>query len=261
MRVSLFITCFNDTLFPQTGRAVVRLLERLGHTVEFPLDQTCCGQMHYNTGYQREAIPLVRRFVEVFRQSEVVVSPSASCVGMVREMYTHAADLAGDSRLAEEVRELGPRVLELSEFLVHKLGIVDVGAYFPHRATYHPTCHSLRMLRVGDVPLRLLRAVRGIDLVELPRAEECCGFGGTFAVKNADTSMAMLGDKLGAILGTRAEVCVAADNSCLMHIGGALHRQRAGVGVMHLAEVLAATESEPWTPAGPAQVQRDQERH
>jgi L-lactate dehydrogenase complex protein LldE len=200
--------------------------------------------MHYNTGYQREAIPLVRRFVEVFRDSEVVVSPSASCVGMVREMYPHAAELAGDPRLAEEVRALEPRVLELSEFLVGKLGIVDVGAYFPHRVTYHPTCHSLRMLRVGDAPLRLLRAVRGIDLVELPRAEECCGFGGTFAVKNADTSMAMLGDKLGSILGTRAEACVAADNSCLMHIGGALHRQRAGVGVIHLAEVLAATESD-----------------
>jgi L-lactate dehydrogenase complex protein LldE len=242
MRVSLFITCFNDTLFPQTGRAVVRLLERLGHMVEFPLDQTCCGQMHYNTGYQREAIPLVRRFVEVFRDAEVVVSPSASCVAMVREMYPHAARLAGDPSLAEHVATLAPRVFELSQFLVQKLGLVDVGAYYPHRVTYHPTCHSLRMLHVGDAPVRLLRAVRGIDLVELPRAEECCGFGGTFAVKNADTSMAMLGDKLGSILDTRAEVCVAADNSCLMHIGGALHRQRAGVGVIHLAEILASTE-------------------
>ena len=197
MRVSIFITCFNDTLFPQTGRAMVRLLERLGHTVAFPMDQTCCGQMHYNTGYQREAIPLVRRFVEVFGNAEVVVSPSASCVGMVREMYPHAAALAGDLELAEAVSALAPRVLELSEFLVHKLGVDDVGAYYPHRVTYHPTCHSLRMLRVGDAPLRLPRAVRqGIDLVELPRAEECCGFGGTFAVKNADTSMAMLGDKI-----------------------------------------------------------------
>jgi L-lactate dehydrogenase complex protein LldE len=229
-------------MFPQTGRAVVRLLERLGHTVEFPLDQTCCGQMHYNTGYQREAIPLVRRFVEVFKEAEVVVSPSASCVGMVREMYPHAAALTGDPRLVEDIKALAPRVFELSELLVHKLEIVDVGAYYPHRVTYHPTCHSLRMLRVGDAPVRLLRAVRGIDLVELPRAEECCGFGGTFAVKNADTSMAMLGDKLGSILDTRAEVCVAADNSCLMHIGGALHRQRAGVGVVHLAEILASTE-------------------
>jgi len=242
MRVALFITCFNDTLFPQTGRALVALLERLGHTVDFPLDQTCCGQMHYNTGYQREAVPLVRRFVEVFAEAEVVISPSASCVGMVRDLYPKAAELAGDPGLARAVEALAPRVLELSEFLVNRLGVVDVGAYFPHRVTYHPTCHSLRMLKVGDAPLRLLRAVRGIDLVELPRADECCGFGGTFAVKNADTSMAMLGDKLHCVLDTRAEFCAAADNSCLMHIGGALHRQRAGVGAIHLAEILACTE-------------------
>ncbi|WP_435007855.1 (Fe-S)-binding protein [Tundrisphaera lichenicola] len=244
MRVSLFITCFNDTIFPSTGQAVVRLLERLGHSVEFPMDQTCCGQMHYNTGYQLEAIPLIRRFVEVFGSAEVVVSPSASCVGMVRHMYPHAAELAGDPELARAVEAIAPKVFELSEFLVEKLGVEDVGAYYPHRVTYHPTCHSLRMLRVGDAPLKLLRAVRGIDLVELPRAEECCGFGGTFAVKNADTSMAMLGDKLRAILDTRAEVCVASDNSCLMQIGGALHRQRAGVGTIHLAEILASTEEE-----------------
>jgi L-lactate dehydrogenase complex protein LldE len=242
MRVSLFITCFNDTIFPRTGQAVVRLLERLGHAVDFPMDQTCCGQMHYNTGYQLEAIPMVRRFVEVFGSAEVVVCPSASCVGMVRHMYPHAAELAGDPGLAHAVEAIAPKVFELSEFLVQKLGVEDVGAYYPHRVTYHPTCHSLRMLRVGDAPMRLLRAVRGIDLVELPRAEECCGFGGTFAVKNADTSMAMLGDKLRSILETRAEVCVASDNSCLMQIGGALHRQRAGVGTVHLAEILASTE-------------------
>jgi L-lactate dehydrogenase complex protein LldE len=244
MRVSLFITCFNDTIFPNTGKAVVRLLERLGHTVEFPMKQTCCGQMHYNTGYQREAIPLVRHFVDVFGDAEVVVSPSASCVGMVRELYPHAAELAGDPDLASAVKRISVKVLELSEFLVRKLGVEDVGAYYPHRVTYHPTCHSLRSIRVGDAPIRLLRRVRGIDLVELPRAEECCGFGGTFAVKNADTSMAMLGDKLRCVLDTRAEVCAAADNSCLMHIGGALHRQRAGVGTIHLAEILAATEDD-----------------
>ncbi len=242
MRVSLFITCFNDTIFPGTGRAVVRLLERLGHSVDFPMEQTCCGQMHYNTGYQLEAIPLIRRFVEVFESAEVVVSPSASCVGMVRHMYPHAAELAGDEALARAVGAIAPKVFELSEFLVNVLGVEDVGAYYPHRVTYHPTCHSLRMLRVGDAPLRLLRAVRGIDLVELPRADECCGFGGTFAVKNADTSMAMLGDKLRCILETRAEICASADNSCLMQIGGALHRQRAGVGTVHLAEILASTE-------------------
>ncbi len=242
MRIALFITCFNDTLFPETGRAVVRLLERLGHTVDFPLDQTCCGQMHYNTGYQREALPLVRRFVEVFRDAEVVVAPSASCVGMVREFYPKAAADAGDRQLAAEVAALVPRVFELSELLVHRLGVVDVGAYYPHRVTYHPTCHSLRVLRVGDTPLRLLQAVRGIDLVALPQAEQCCGFGGTFAVKNADTSMAMLSDKLRSVLDTRAEVCVAADNSCLMQIGGALHRQRTGVRTVHLAEILASRD-------------------
>src|SRR3954468_24044170 len=128
MRVSLFITCFNDTLFPGTGRAVVRLLERLGHTVEFPMDQTCCGQMHYNTGYQREAVPLARRFVEVFREAEVVVSPSASCVGMVRHLYPKVAELADDRPLAADVAGLVPRVFELSEFLVQKLGVEDVGA-------------------------------------------------------------------------------------------------------------------------------------
>jgi len=242
MRVALFITCFNDTLFPATGRAMVSVLERLGHQVDFPIAQTCCGQMHFNTGYQREAIPLVRHFVEVFGRAETIVAPSASCVGMVREFYPRVAEVAGDRRLAADVAALIPRVFELTEFLVHKLGVEDVGAYYPHRVTYHPTCHSLRVLHVGDAPLRLLRAVRGIDLVELPNADQCCGFGGTFAIKNADTSMAMLGDKLRCVLDTRAEVCAAADNSCLMHIGGALHRQRAGVRTVHLAEILASTE-------------------
>jgi L-lactate dehydrogenase complex protein LldE len=242
VRVALFITCFNDTLFPETGRATVRILERLGIGVDFPLSQTCCGQMHFNTGYQREAIPLVRRFVEVFKGYEAVVAPSGSCVGMVRALYPLAADLAHDKRLAADVEELAPRVFELSEFLIKRLGVTDVGAYYPHRVTYHPTCHSLRMLKVGDAPLELLGAVRGIDFVELAEAKECCGFGGTFAVKNADTSIAMLGDKLRHVLDTEAEVCTAGDNSCLMHIGGGLRRQRAGVRAVHLAEILATTE-------------------
>jgi L-lactate dehydrogenase complex protein LldE len=244
VRVALFITCFNDTLFPETGRATVRLLEHLGHEVEFPFEQTCCGQMHFNTGYQREAIPLVRRFVEVFSRYEAVVAPSGSCVGMVRELYPTAAELAGDWWLAEKVEALAPRVFELSEFLVKRLGVTDVGAYYPHRVTYHPTCHSLRMLEVGEAPLELLRAVRGIDLVELGEAKECCGFGGTFAVKNADTSAAMLADKIRHVLDTEAEVCTAGDNSCLMHIGGGLERQRAGVETVHLAQILASTEED-----------------
>jgi L-lactate dehydrogenase complex protein LldE len=244
MRVALFITCFNDTLFPETGIAMTHLLERLGCEVTFPPDQTCCGQMHYNTGYQREALPLIRHFVSVFGAAEAVVSPSASCVGMVREQYPHAASQFQDAPLADALAALVPRVYELSEFVTDVLHTEEVGAYFPHRVTYHPTCHSLRGLRVGDKPLRLLRAVRGIDLVELPDASECCGFGGTFAVKNADTSQAMLSDKLRAVLDTKAEVVCAADNSCLMHIGGGLSRQRTGVRPIHLAEILATTEED-----------------
>ena len=241
MRIALFITCFNDTLFPATGRAVVELLERLGHRVTFPEEQTCCGQMHANSGYQREAVPLVRRFVRTFCDAETIVSPSASCVGMVRDQYARLAELDGDAMLGREVEALAPRVLELSELLVDELGVEDVGAVFPHRVAFHPTCHSSRLLHVGDRPLRLLRAVRGLELVEVPAAGECCGFGGTFAVRNPDTSAAMLTDKLRHLLDTRAEVCVSADNSCLMHIGGGLRRERAGVRTMHLAEVLAAT--------------------
>jgi len=242
MRIALFITCFNDTLFPGTGRAVVRLLERLGHEVSFPLEQTCCGQMHFNSGYQSEALPLVERFARVFADEELIVSPSGSCVAMVREHYPRLADEIGDPELGAQVRAIGARTFELSELLVDKLGVEDVGAFYPHRVTYHPSCHALRMLGVGDRPLRLLRAVRGLELVELPQADECCGFGGTFAVKNADTSIAMLTDKLRAVLDTGAEVCTAADNSCLLHIGGGLARQEAGVRTVHLAEILASTE-------------------
>jgi L-lactate dehydrogenase complex protein LldE len=209
VRVALFITCFNDTLSPETGRATVEVLEPLGHKVEFPIEQTRCGQMHFNTGYQREAIPLVRHFVEVFSPYEAVVAPSGSCGGMVRDLYPMVAKLANDEPLGRRIAELAPKVFELPEFLVKKLEVTDVGAYYPHRVTYHPTCHSLRMLGVGDAPLELLRAVRGIDLVELPEAKECCGFGGTFAIKNADTSAAMLSDKIRHVTGTEAEICTA----------------------------------------------------
>jgi L-lactate dehydrogenase complex protein LldE len=241
VRIALFITCFNDTLFPSTGRAVVELLERLGHEVVFPEEQTCCGQMHFNTGYGDEATALVRRFVRVFAGEELIVCPSGSCAGMVRDAYPRVAEQAGDEALAAEVRALGPRVFELSELLIDRLGVEDVGAYFPHRVTYHPTCHSLRLLRLGDKPLRLLRAVRGLELVELAEPQECCGFGGTFAVKNADVSTAMLTDKVRHVLDTRAEVCAAVDTSCLMHIGGGLERLRAGTRTLHLAEILAST--------------------
>lgn len=242
MRVALFITCFNDTLFPQVGIATTRLLERLGVEVTFPQAQTCCGQMHYNTGYQKEALPLVRHFVETFGDAETIVAPSASCVGMVRELYPRAAAEYGDAALVSAVVGLVPRVMELGEFLVNRLGVTDVGAYFPHRVTYHATCHSLRVLGVETIPERLLGAVRGIDLVPLPNLRECCGFGGMFSIKNADTSTAMLTDKARDVLDTGAEVLCAADTSCLMHIGGGLHRLQAGVRTLHLAEILASTE-------------------
>lgn len=234
----------NDTLLPETGRATVAVLERLGHEVVFPLEQTCCGQMHANSGYQLEAIPLVRGFVRTFADPgfDAVVTPSGSCAAMVHDQYPRLAALSGDRALARDIDALRPRVHELSQFLVDVLGVEDVGAYFPHQVTYHPSCHSLRLLKVRDAPLRLLRKVRGIRLVELPEAGSCCGFGGTFAVKNADTSAAMLTDKLRHVLDTGAEVCTSLDSTCLLQIGGGLRRQRAGVRTVHLAEILASTE-------------------
>ena len=245
MRIALFVTCLTDAVFPGVGRATVELLERLGHEVVFPEGQTCCGQMHTNTGYLREALPLVRHHVETFEPYDVVVGPSASCVGSVRHQHSMVARRARDEPLAERAEAVATRTYELSELLVDVLGVEDVGAHFPHRVTYHPTCHSLRVLRVDDKPLRLLRNVRGIDLVELPDADQCCGFGGTFAMKNADTSTAMLADKMRNVLGTGAEVVSAGDASCLMHIGGGLSRLRAGTRTVHLAEILACTEDQP----------------
>ena len=240
MRISLFITCYNDTLFPATGKAVVRVLERLGHSVEFRPEQTCCGQMHWNTGYIREALPIVQHFVNVYRDAEVVCVPSSSCVAMIREHYVKAAIASHDSRFLADVESLQPRIFELSELLVKKLGVEDVGATFPHKVTYHASCHSLRSLQLGDIPMRLLRHVRGIDLLDLPRLDQCCGFGGTFAIKNADVSSAMLADKVCDVRDTGAEVCTAVDNSCLMHLAGSLHRQHSPVRTMHIAEILAS---------------------
>jgi L-lactate dehydrogenase complex protein LldE len=222
MRLALFATCVGDTLFPEACRATVEVLERLGHEIEFPENQTCCGQLHLNSGYPDEARRLGARMREIFEGYDAVVSPSSSCVGTVRE--AHGLE----------------NVYELSELLVNRLGVDDVGARFPHRVTYHPTCHSLRVTRVGDAPLRLLRNVRELELVELPRAEECCGFGGTFSVKNADTSTAMLVDKCACIDQTDAEVCTAVDGSCLLQIGGGLSRRGSSARAVHLAEILAA---------------------
>jgi L-lactate dehydrogenase complex protein LldE len=242
VRIALMATCLADTLFPDVARATVTVLERLGHEVVFPQEQTCCGQMHINTGYQRDALPLVRRSAEVFEPYDAVVVPSGSCTGCVRHQHVDVAARYGDAGLVQASQALAAKTYELSELLVDVLGVEDVGAYYPHRVTYHPTCHSLRLLRVGEKPLRLLRQVRGLELVELADADQCCGFGGTFAVKNSDTSTAMLADKMKHVLSTRAEVCTAGDASCLMHIGGGLSRLRTGVRTVHLAEILAATQ-------------------
>lgn len=240
VRISLFITCYNDALFPETGKAVVNVLERLGHEIEFRPEQTCCGQMHWNTGYLREAVPIIRHFVKVYQDADVVVVPSSSCVAMMRDHYIKAAEMDGDAKLAADVEALLPRIYEFSEFLVRKLGVEDVGATYPHKVTYHASCHSMRSLHLGDIPIRLLKQVRDLDLQPIQNIQECCGFGGTFAIKNADVSSAMLADKVRSVLNTGAEVCTAVDNSCLMHLYGSLHRQRTFVKTAHLAEILAA---------------------
>ena len=245
MRIALFVACYNDALFPEVGQAVVRLLRRLGHEVEFPSEQTCCGQMHFNSGYQDACVPLVGRFADVFAGYDAVVTPSGSCASMVRRYHPVVAGLEtamrSDPTLPARVAAVGPRVYELSELLIDVLGVVDVGARFPHAVAFHPTCHSMRLLGVGDRPTRLLAAVDGVSVVDLPRSGSCCGFGGTFAVKNADTSVAMGLDKVDDVLASGAEVLTAGDTSCLMHIGGLLSRRRSPVRVMHLAEILAST--------------------
>jgi L-lactate dehydrogenase complex protein LldE len=231
MRVGLFSTCVADTMFPDAARATVTILERLGHQVVVPREQTCCGQMHLNSGYRRLAQPLAERFVAAFAEFDAVVCPSSSCAGTIRELYPQVLDLDDP---------LTARVFELSEFLVERLGVEDVGASYPHRVTYHPTCHSLRVTKVGDAPLRLLRNVGGLELIELPDANECCGFGGTFSLKNADTSSAILADKCRSIESTGADVCTALDGSCLLQIGGGLSRQGAHARAVHIAEILAS---------------------
>jgi L-lactate dehydrogenase complex protein LldE len=229
MAYALFITCLADTLSPQVGRATVRVLGRAGVEVDFPREQTCCGQMHFNAGHVDEARTLARRFVEIFDRYEAIVTPSGSCAAHVR---AHIPKLVPDDR------GVPGRTRELSELLVER-GPVDLGSSFRGSLAYHPTCHSLRLLRLGDRPLSLLRAVAGVELVELPDAEECCGFGGTFAVKNVDVSSAMLDAKLDSIVASGADTVCACDASCLLHIGGGLRRRGSHVRPVHLAEVLA----------------------
>lgn len=257
MRIAVFTTCLVDGLFPHAATATVRLLERLGHEVVVPPGQACCGQMHVNSGYPRQAVPVVRNHVRTFYpvvegEWDAVVAPSGSCVGSARHQHAKVAEQAGDAGLARAAGEVAARTYELSQLLVDVLGVTDVGAWFPHSVTFHPTCHSTRMLRVGDRPSTLLRAVEGLELVDLPDADQCCGFGGTFALKNSDTSAAMVADKASCVIETGAEFVTAGDWSCLMNIDGALSRQGAPVRAIHLAEILASTREDPWQPPGNA---------
>ena len=251
MRIALFATCIADSMFPQAPQATVAILERLGHEVVFPESQVCCGQMHANTGYFTQASSLIRNHVRTFEpvldgEWDAVVVPSGSCAGATRHEQALVAEHVDDAALARRSKEAADKTYELSELLIDVLGVTDVGASFPHRVTYHPTCHSMRIAKVGDRPLRLLEAVDGIDLVPLPDAEVCCGFGGTFSMKNYETSTAMLADKVSNVMSTRAEVLCMGDYSCLMHVGGGLSRLNSGVRIMHLAEILASTKDQPF---------------
>lgn len=242
LTVALFATCANDVMFPGTPIATVKVLERLGCRVVFPDEQTCCGQIFTNTGYYPEALPSVKTYARTFAGYDYIVGPSGSCVGAVRHQHPMLAEEAGDLGLAEEARAVTSRTYDISEFLVNVLGVTDVGAYFPHRVTYHPTCHSMRVAKVGDAPYQLLNGVKGLHLIELEFADQCCGFGGTFSLKNPDVSRAMVNDKARHVMDTGAEYLVTGDNLCALNISGVIHRNRGGIKPIHLAEILAHTE-------------------
>jgi L-lactate dehydrogenase complex protein LldE len=264
MKIALFATCIVDAMYPRVAQATVQILERLGHEVVFPAGQACCGQIHLNSGYFREALPVVENHVRSFEGQEydVAVAPSGSCVASVKHQHAMVArwavergDKRADPTLEARANAVGERTYELSQLLTDVLGITDaaaqLGSYLPGTITYHPSCHGLRLLRLGDRPLSLLRTVEALDVVALPEAEQCCGFGGTFSIKNADVSSAMLADKVANICATGAGACAGGDVSCLMHIGGGLSREGrttaagAPVRTVHLAEVLASTRENP----------------
>ncbi|MDI3328552.1 MAG: (Fe-S)-binding protein [Alicyclobacillaceae bacterium] len=236
MRVSLFVTCLVDACFPEVGVSAVRLLRRLGVEVDFPPEQTCCGQPAFNAGFHREAGAVAQVWLESFADSDYIVTPSGSCAGMIRHGYGEL--WAGTSPVGSLAKELSEKTYELSQFLVEILGVRDLGARFPAKAVYHPSCHATRLLGIGDAPLILLRRVRGLELVDLPFAEECCGFGGTFSVKFGEVSGAIATDKARNVMGTGADVLVGTDMGCLMNIGGRLRRLGSPIRVLHLAQLL-----------------------
>lgn len=256
MRIALFATCIVDAMYPRTARATVAILERLGHDVVFPAGQACCGQMHVNSGYLPEAVPVVRNHVEAFESQEydVAVAPSGSCVASVKHQHPMVARSCGDAGLEARAEAVGAKTYELSALLTDVLGVTDaaaqLGSWFPHNVTYHPSCHGMRLLKLGDRQLNLLQSVEGISVAPLAQADQCCGFGGTFSMKNADVSTAMLDDKAANIKATGADLCSGGDASCLMHIGGGLSRQGSDVSTLHFAEILASTKENPVSVTG-----------
>jgi L-lactate dehydrogenase complex protein LldE len=239
-KVSLFIPCFVDQLTPEIGMDAARVLSRIGYEIDFPEAQTCCGQPAFNSGYWDDARPVAERFLRVFRHAEAIVCPSGSCTTMVRNFYP---ELLAGAALCDEAKSIGSRVFEFSEFLVRMAGVSDTGAYFPHRVAFHDACHALRELHIKQEPRELLRNVQGLDLVEMPRSEECCGFGGTFATKFGMISAAMGDTKAGNAEASGAEYLVSTDPSCLLHIDGILRRRNSRVRTIHIASILARTQT------------------
>ena len=237
-KVSLFVTCIVDQLFPQVGIAMTQVLERLGYAVDFPDAQTCCAQPAFNSGYRAEAAKVARHFLDTFHDSEYIVVPSGSCTAMISHHYADIFE--GDQKMLEQARGMGPRVWEFSRFLTEVAGVEDVGARFDGVVTYHDSCHALRELHIKDGPRRLLANVQGLTLREMEAAEECCGFGGTFSVKFPEVSGGMARGKIESILKTEAGTVVSIDSSCLMQLQGVMDRAKLPIRTLHLAEVLAA---------------------
>ncbi len=236
MKVSFFATCLVDQLYPQVGLDSVNLLKKLGVEVEYDENQTCCGQPAYNTGYIEETRKIARQFIKVFRDKEYIISPSGSCAAMIKCHYPELFEAGSPEYL--DAKELSGRVYEFSDFLVSVLKVKDVGARFPHRVTFHDSCHQYRQLGIYEQPRLLIKNVRDIEFVELEDSTRCCGFGGTFAVKFADVSAAMVKEKVNRITESKADYVIATDVSCLMNIGGCITRNKKPVKVMHLAQLL-----------------------
>lgn len=236
MKVSLFVTCLVDGIYPQVGEAMARIMARLGIKLDFPQIQTCCGQPAFNSGYWEDARGAAITLLDAFEDSDFVVTPSGSCAGMIGHNYEKLFE--NDPVLLQRASRLAEKTFEFSQFLVRVLGVTDLGAYFPHKVTYHPSCHGTRLLGVKDEPLLLLQNVRQLELIPLPFAEDCCGFGGTFAIKMADISGAMVEEKAQHIMDTEAEVLVGLDMGCLMNISGHLLHKGKTVRSMHLIELL-----------------------